>query len=249
MLQNATFFAAIVEPCTALQRGNRWPFKPSITGKRSKEQASDIGHSPWAGVLKRPRTDFTSFECATTFGSISGSSTTPNSPRRRLRRLPRSLGKLKSLVRLLTTFQDSWHSGEVCATFEVQIQLSSDRSLFAAQAARDSLFQHLNHNGRRSPGRLSDQQMNVIRHDDVAHEGELVAVPDSAENLDKHIPGADRTQQRHAAITTEGNDVMMPAPLDASKFVGHRGERHQIPDPSKDAKGPPPGKAKPVTRR
>jgi hypothetical protein len=91
--------------------------------------------------------------------------------------------------------------------------------------------------------------MNVIRHDDVAHEGELVAVPDLAENLDKHIPGADRTQQRHAAITTEGNDVKMPAPVDASEFVGHRGERHQNPDPSKDAKGLPPGKTKPVTRR
>ena len=66
----------------------------------------------------------------------------------------------------------------------------------------DLLFQHLNHNGRRSPGRLSDQQMNVIRHDDVAHEGELVAVPDLAENLDKHIPGADRTQEWNALITT-----------------------------------------------
>src|ERR1022692_4797474 len=53
VLHNATFCVAIVEPCTALQRGNEWEFKLSITGKRSREPAGDIDRSRWVAALKR----------------------------------------------------------------------------------------------------------------------------------------------------------------------------------------------------
>ena len=133
------------------------------------------------------------------------------------------------------------------AAFKVQIQLSSGRSLLAAQAARDSLLQNLNHSRRRSLGRLSDQQMNVIRHDHVTHQRKTIAVPDLAENLNKHIPGTNRTKQRHAPITTEGNEVKMPAPVDPNEFVGHGGEETQKPRPFEKREGSATRKSKTVT--
>jgi hypothetical protein len=45
-----------------------------------------------------------------------------------------------------------------------------------------------------------------------------------AENLDKHIPGADRAQEWNAPVTTERDEMKMPAPVDPNEFVGHGGE-------------------------
>ena len=49
------------------------------------------------------------------------------------------------------------------------------RANFSAQAARDPLFQHLNHDRQISLLRLAQQQMNVFRHDDVADHRELIS--------------------------------------------------------------------------
>ena len=134
-----------------------------------------------------------------------------------------------------STLPEAWQSA--FAARQRQTQLRRGRSLFAAQAARDALFQNLNHGGGRSLDRFADQQVNVFRHVRVTHERKTVAVADFAQHLDKDILGANRTQERLALITTEGNEVKMPAPVDASEFVGHRGEETPKPRPFEKREG------------
>lgn len=116
---------------------------------------------------------------------------------------------------------------------KVQIQLSSDRPFFVAQAARDSLFQNLDHHGGRSFGRFADEQMNVLRHHDISDKREPVAVPDFAENLNESVSGANRSQKRHTPVATERNEMKMAAPVNPNEFVGHGVQEHQNPDPSR----------------
>jgi hypothetical protein len=131
----------------------------------------------------------------------------------------------------------------IVAAGEGQTQLRGGRSLFVAQAARDALLQNLNHGGRRPLGWFADQQVNVFRHDHITDERKTVALADLVQDLDKSIFGANRTQERHASITAERDEMKMPAPVDPNEFVGHGIEGHQNPDPSKLAKGLPPGKS------
>jgi len=114
-----------------------------------------------------------------------------------------------------------------------QTQLSGRFSLLAAQAARDALFQNLNHGGRRSLGWFADQQVNVSRHDHVTDERKTVAVPNLAKNLNESIPGANRTQERYTPVTTEGDEMKVAAAVVANEFVGHESSDKSKPGPSK----------------
>jgi hypothetical protein len=130
-----------------------------------------------------------------------------------------------------------------------QIQLSGGRSPLAAQAARDALFQNLNYSRGRSFSRFADEQVNVLRHDDVAHQGEAVAVTHLAKNSDEHISGPNRAQKGQASIAGERNEVQMSSSIVANEFVGHRTQEKSKPRPLEPRKGRPPGKPEPVPRR
>ena len=58
----------------------------------------------------------------------------------------------------------------IVSTRKCQTRLSGRIALLAAQTARDALLQNLNHGGRRTFGRLADEQVDVLGHDDVAYE-------------------------------------------------------------------------------
>jgi hypothetical protein len=60
---------------------------------------------------------------------------------------------------------------------------------------------------------------------DVTHQGEAVAVPYLAKNMDKDISGANRTQKRQASVASEGDEVQLVLPAAANKSVGHGAER------------------------
>ena len=122
----------------------------------------------------------------------------------------------------------------IVATGKVQIQLSGDGAPLAAQAARDALFQHLNHGRGRSLARLADEQMDVLRHDYVAHQGEAIAIPHLTEDLDENISGANRAQQGQASIASERNEMQMTVPVVANEFVGHGTKEKSKPRPSKN---------------
>jgi hypothetical protein len=75
--------------------------------------------------------------------------------------------------------------------------------------------------------------MDVLRHDDVAHQGEAVAVTHLAKNMDENLSGADRAQKRQASIASEGNEMQMVASIVANEFVGHEREEKSKPRPFK----------------
>lgn len=110
---------------------------------------------------------------------------------------------------------------QIVAACKDQIQLSGGRSPFAAEAARDALFQNLNYSRRRSFDRFADEQMDVLRHDNVAHKGKSVAVAHLAKNSDENVSGANRAQKWQTSIASEGNEMQMAASVAANKFVSH----------------------------
>jgi hypothetical protein len=114
-----------------------------------------------------------------------------------------------------------------------QIQLSGGRSPLATQAARDPLFQHLNDRGRCSFDRFADEQLDVLRHNDVTHQGEAVTVTHLAKNLDENISGANRAQQRQASITGERNEMQMAASIVPNELDGHGKKEKSKPRPFK----------------
>ena len=117
------------------------------------------------------------------------------------------------------------------ATCKHQMQLSGGRSPFRAQAARDALFQNLNDGRRRSFDRFADEQMDVLRHDDVAHQGEAVAIAHLAKNINKNISGTNGAQKGQASIASERNEMQMAASVVANEFVGHGREEKSKPRP------------------
>ena len=125
----------------------------------------------------------------------------------------------------------------IFATFKAQIQLSSIRSLFPAQAPGDALFQNLNHRRGRSSCRLANEQMDVLGHHHISDKREAEAVSDLAENLNESIPSASRAQERHAPVTTERDEMKMPAPVNPNEFVGHGGEKTPKPRPFEKREG------------
>ncbi len=116
------------------------------------------------------------------------------------------------------------------------------------QAVRDALLQHLNRNGRRSFDWLAYEQMDVLWHGDVTHQGESVAVAQLAKNLDENISGANGAQKRQAPIAGERNEMQMAASIVANEFVKHGAQEKSKPRPFKPERVGP-GKAKPVTQR
>jgi hypothetical protein len=136
--------------------------------------------------------------------------------------------------------------GAVC---KGQFQLCGGCSLFVAQAPRDALFQNLNHGGRCCFTRFADEQMDVLRHDDITYQGEAVTVSHLAQNMDENISGANRAQKGQSSITSERDEMQMTASVVANEFVGHGTERTSNARPFKTRKGRPPGKAEPITQR
>ena len=63
--------------------------------------------------------------------------------------------------------------------------------------------------------------MDVLRHHDISNKREPVAVPNLAENLNESILGTNGTQERNAPVTTERDEMQMPAPVNPNEFVGH----------------------------
>jgi hypothetical protein len=109
----------------------------------------------------------------------------------------------------------------IVADGECQIQLCGGRSLLAPQAPRDALFQNLNRSGGSSFDRLADEQMEMLRHDDVAHQGEPVPVAHLPQSVDENASGANRAQQGQASVTSERIEMQMAASVVANEFVGH----------------------------
>lgn len=118
------------------------------------------------------------------------------------------------------------------ALLKIQRQLPSIRLALSAQAARDALLQHLNHSRRRSSGRLTDEQVDMLGHNHVTHQREAETFPYLVQDLDEDGSGAGRAQQWQATITRERNEVQMAVPIVTDELSSHEGKA-QNPDPLK----------------
>ncbi len=74
----------------------------------------------------------------------------------------------------------------------------------------------------------------MLRHDDVTHKREAVAVAYLAQHLHEDISGANRARQREAPIAGESNEMQMAASIVANEFVGHESSHKSKPRPSKN---------------
>jgi hypothetical protein len=63
--------------------------------------------------------------------------------------------------------------------------------------------------------------MNVLRHHHISDQREFISLPNLTENFEKEMPRSRRTQQRHAAITTAGNEVQLAQSITASQALLH----------------------------
>ena len=78
-------------------------------------------------------------------------------------------------------------------------------------AARKAEFESL-HDSRRSPLlRFANQQMNVLGHDHVADDHELISAPDSLKNGEKQI----------ATVATAGDEMQVSASVVTGWVEGH----------------------------
>jgi len=125
----------------------------------------------------------------------------------------------------------------IFSTFKAQIQLAGIGALFPAQAPGDALFQNLNRSRGRSFRRLAHEEVDVLWHHNISDQRKPVAIPDFAENLNESILGANRTQERYTPVTTERDEMKMPAAVNANEFVGHGVEETPKPRPFENREG------------
>ena len=71
----------------------------------------------------------------------------------------------------------------------------------------------------------------MFRHSDVAYQREAIAIAHLVQIRDENLPGANRAQQRQASLTTECDEMEMPAPGVPKQFVGRRMEEKSKPQP------------------
>src|SRR5882762_585977 len=92
----------------------------------------------------------------------------------------------------------------------------------AAQPPRHALLQDLQYRRGCSRDRLTDEQMNMLGHDDISGQSKAVAVAHLTQNLDKGVSCAHGAQQRQAPVATEGNKMQVTLAVAACQSFGHQ---------------------------
>jgi len=73
--------------------------------------------------------------------------------------------------------------------------------------ARKAEFERLHHDGRILLLRFADQQMNMLGHDDIAHDDQFVTLAHLLQHLEKEVAAACRAQQRLSAVATACDEM------------------------------------------
>lgn len=85
--------------------------------------------------------------------------------------------------------------------------LPETRQCRRAKIARGGLLEHLQDDGEFASFRFTDQQMNMLRHDDVADYAATVPAANTFQRLFEYVPRFFGIEQRHALVATEGDEV------------------------------------------
>jgi len=128
-----------------------------------------------------------------------------------------------------------------------QGELSLRCALFAAQAAREALFEDLNDCRRSNRSRFADEQVDVFGHDDVADQSETVAGAHFFEDLHGKVSGADGVEERPSLVTAESDEMQIAATGDALEVLGHRRKEGPTLCTERNAKGRPPRRVRCIT--
>ena len=91
----------------------------------------------------------------------------------------------------------------------------------SSAAAGDTLFQDLHGHSDSSFCRFADQEMDVLRHDDIAPDHELVLLSDFLQDLEKEVAAARRSKEGMAMITTAGDEVLVAAGVKTFQTFRH----------------------------
>jgi len=77
------------------------------------------------------------------------------------------------------------------------------------QPSRNRLLQSLYRHSERASFRLANQQMNMLRHDDISADIKTVALTNSFESMLDHDLGLGRGQEWQTVVAAEGYEVQM----------------------------------------
>ena len=92
---------------------------------------------------------------------------------------------------------------------------------FCLAACENFLLQHLQDLGGIAAGRLADQQMDVLRHDQVTNEPKPVTRTHLVEDSYKAVPGANGSEVGPPAITAEGEEMKVAMSIETPQRVAH----------------------------
>jgi hypothetical protein len=93
--------------------------------------------------------------------------------------------------------------------------------LSSPTAARNTLFENLHGHGDGSFSGLADEQMEVLRHDDVASDDKLIFLSDFLQDCQEQIAAAGGSEKGLPMITTAGDEVFVAAGVEALQTFGH----------------------------
>ena len=108
------------------------------------------------------------------------------------------------------------------ANVVVVIALFPEVVRLADQSPRHTLIKRFERVGEQLTVRLSDQQVNVLRHHHISIDAETEAEPDALQHSLERLPVCVRRQQWTAMIATERNEVALSGLLKSFQTPRHR---------------------------
>src|SRR5258705_9228602 len=94
-----------------------------------------------------------------------------------------------------------------------------------SQNPGDSLLEHLQNFRGTTPLGFTKEQMNMLGHDYITDELEVMPRADLVQNFHKLVTSPRRAEQRTTTIATEGNEMKIAAPIETLQTVAHKTNR------------------------
>ena len=104
-----------------------------------------------------------------------------------------------------------------------ELYLNFGLLLSCPTAAGNTLFENLHGHSDSSLSGLADQQMEVLRHDDVTPDDKLIFLSDFLQDFQEQIAAAGGSEKGLSMITTAGDEVFVAAGVEALQTFGHAG--------------------------
>jgi len=104
-----------------------------------------------------------------------------------------------------------FHKLRVIPNIEIVVPFLPEMIRIANQAPRYSLLQRLPRIGQRVPRRFAEQQVNMLRHDDVAVNLKLEAAPHALQGRLEDSSAGGGGKQPTAMVTAESDEMTLAA--------------------------------------